>query len=80
MDEQLEVFLKSFGKKIKEIRIAKDYTLDDVEFHTGIDSSDLNKIELGKTNITFRTFIKVSKGLNLHPKDLLDFKFDLDKE
>lgn len=80
MDKELEGFLKNFGKKVKEIRDAKNYTLDDMEFHTGIDSSDFNKIEQGKTNITFRTFIKVAKGLGLHPKELLDFKFDLDKE
>lgn len=80
MDKQLEKFLKNFGKKVKEIRDLKNYTLDDMEFHTGIDSSDFNKIEQGKTNITFKTFIKVSKGLEIHPRELLDFNTDLDKE
>ncbi|RKS03056.1 helix-turn-helix domain-containing protein [Flavobacterium sp. 102] len=80
MSEQLERFLRDFGKKVKEIREVKKYTLEDLEFSTGIDSSDFNKIELGKTNITLRTFIKVAKGLEVHPKELLDFKFDLDKE
>jgi transcriptional regulator with XRE-family HTH domain len=80
MSEQLERFLKDFGKKVKEIREVKKFTLEHLEFSTGIDSSDFNKIELGKTNITLRTFLKVAKGLEVHPKELLDFKFDLDKK
>ena len=80
MDKQLEKFLKDFGRRVKEQRELKKFTLEDMDFHTGIDASDFNKIEQGKTNITFRTFLKVCKGLNLPPKVLLDFKIDLDKE
>jgi len=49
--------------------------LEDMEFHTRIDSSDFHKIEQGKINITFRTYMKVAKGLKLHPKELFDFEF-----
>ncbi|MBS1533735.1 MAG: helix-turn-helix transcriptional regulator [Bacteroidetes bacterium] len=80
MDKQLEKFLKDFGTKVKEQRELKKFTLEDMEFHTGIDASDFNKIEQGKTNITFRTFLKVCKGLNLQPKALFDFKIDLQNE
>lgn len=80
VDNQLELFLKDFGKKVKEQRELKSFTLEDMEFHTGIDTSDFNKIEQGKTNITFRTFLKVCRGLKLQPRSLLDFKIDLDKE
>lgn len=76
MEDILNNFLKGFGKRVKEEREAKNLTLDDMEFHTGIDSSDFSKIELGKTNITFKTFEKVAKGLKVHPKELLDFEFD----
>ena len=51
-----------------------------MEFHTGIDSSDFNKIEQGKTNITFRTFLKIAQGLKIQPKELLNFKVDLSKD
>lgn len=51
-----------------------------IEFHTGrIGLIDFNKIEQGKTNITFRTFLKIAKGLGKHPKDLFDFEFDIKK-
>jgi transcriptional regulator with XRE-family HTH domain len=80
MSEVFNKFLKDFGKRVKEEREAKSLTLDDMEFHTGIDASDFNKIELGKTNITFKTFVKVAKGLKVNPKKLLDFDIDLENE
>ncbi len=80
MDAKHNKFLKDFGLLVKKQRELKKLTLEDLEFHTGIDSSDFNKIEQGKTNITFRTFLKVSIGLGIQPKELLDFKIDLDKE
>ena len=51
-----------------------------MEYFTGIDFSDFNKIEQGKTNITFKTFLKIAKGLNIQPRDLLDFKVEFEKE
>ncbi|MCD0474053.1 helix-turn-helix domain-containing protein [Flavobacterium sp. EDS] len=80
MDNIFNDFLREFGKRVKIEREARNLTLGDMEFHTGIDDSDFNKIELGKTNITFRTFLKVAKGLNVQPKRLLDFDIDLKNE
>lgn len=80
MDENLKIFLQALGKKIKSEREARKFTLEDMEFHTGIDGSDFNKIEQGKTNLTFRTFLKVAKGLNIQPQKLLDFRVDLERE
>ncbi|ROH97921.1 XRE family transcriptional regulator [Chryseobacterium daecheongense] len=56
-----------------------EQTLDDIEFLTGIDSSDINKYELGKINLTMKTLIKLSSALKVKPKDLLDFKFNFEK-
>lgn len=80
MKDILNNFLKEFGKKVKSERESKNLTLQDMEFHRGIDFSDFNKIEQGKTNITFRTLLKIAKGLKVHPKELMNFKIDLDKE
>ena len=62
-----------------EIRDKNKQTLDDIEFLTGIDSSDINKYELGKINLTMKTLIKLSSALKVKPKDLLDFKFDFER-
>ncbi len=70
----LNDFLTKFGKKLKCERESRGYTLDDLEFHSSIDSSDINKIELGQKNITLKTFLKIANGLKMHPKDLFDFE------
>lgn len=72
-------FLIEIGKRISELRDRNKQTLDDIEFLTGIDSSDINKYELGKINLTMKTLIKLSSALRVKPKDLLDFKFDFEK-
>lgn len=74
--EFLKVFLDRFGTKVKAIRESKNYTLDDLEFYTSIDSSDINKIELGQRNITLKSLLKIAKGLNVHPAELFNFTFD----
>ncbi|WDF45992.1 helix-turn-helix transcriptional regulator [Chryseobacterium sp. KACC 21268] len=73
-----EDFLKEIGKKIFEIRTKNKQTLDDLEFLTGIDSSDISKYEQGKINLTIRTLVKLSQALMIHPQDLLKFNFDFD--
>lgn len=80
MKEIFNQFLKEFGKNVRRERESKNLTLQDMEFHTGIDFSDFNKIEQGKTNITFRTLVKIAKGLKVHPRKLMNIEIDLDKE
>ncbi|WP_314060338.1 helix-turn-helix transcriptional regulator [Empedobacter brevis] len=72
-------FLIEIGKQISYLREKNNQTLDDLEYLSGIDSSDINKYEKGKTNLTIRNLIRISKALNVHPKILLDFDFDVNK-
>jgi len=78
--ELFDEFSAKFGQKVKEERELNGNTLDDLEFYTTIDSSDINKIELGQRNITLRTLLKLSQGLNIHPKELFDFDLKIKKE
>lgn len=80
MAESNEIFLREVGKRIRDLREAQKLTLEDMDFHTGIDASDFNKIEQGKTNITLKTLLRVSRGLKVEPKVLLDIKLDLNKD
>jgi len=38
-----------------------------------IDDSNISKIENGKFDVQLTTIIELAKGLDIHPKDLLDF-------
>lgn len=74
--KEIQAFIKAFGQKVNYVREQKKCTLDDLEFYSNIDSSDLNKIELGKSNITMRTLFRLAKALGVHPKELFDFEMN----
>ncbi|EQB90469.1 helix-turn-helix transcriptional regulator [Elizabethkingia anophelis] len=67
------------GKRISEIRQANKQTQQDIEFLTDIDSAEVSKYESGKRNLTLKTLTKFALALNVHPKELLDFEFDIEK-
>lgn len=68
MDEKT-LFLK-IGKKIQEIREAKNMTQDDLSAKADLDN--IGRLETGNTNPTIRTLYKISQTLNVKLKDLLD--------
>ncbi|GEN74307.1 helix-turn-helix domain-containing protein [Chryseobacterium hagamense] len=75
-DKDLRILI---GKRISEIRIKNNQTQHDLEFITGIDSADISKYERGKRNLTLKTMIKLAIALKIHPKELLDVEFDVEK-
>ncbi len=74
-----EVLRVQIGKRITEIRKTGRQTQEDISFTTGIDSADISKYEGGKINFTLKTLIKFSIALNVHPKELFNFEFDITK-
>lgn len=70
---------KHIGNKLTEIRIKNKQTQHDIEFLTGIDSGEVSKYEQGKRNLTIKTLAKFALALNVHPKDLFRFEFDIQK-
>lgn len=75
-DKNLRILI---GKRISEIRIKNNQTQHDLEFLTGIDSADISKYERGKRNLTLKTMIKLAIALKIHPKELLEVEFDVEK-
>lgn len=69
-----------FGTQLEKLRTKKDLSLRGLAQRCDIDHSDIGKIEKGQISIQLGTILELSKGLNVHPKDLFDFKIDLDKE
>jgi transcriptional regulator with XRE-family HTH domain len=64
---------KKFGEIVQQIRLKKNLTLRKVAQNCDIDDSNLSKIENGKFNVQLSTIIEIAKGLEIHPKDILDF-------
>ena len=61
------------GRKIKEIREKRGMTQEELAGQAHIDVSYLAKIENGYVNTTIRYLIKISRGLGVKARDLLDF-------
>lgn len=70
MDDR-ELTLK-IGEKIKEIRLSKSMTLDDLAAASNMDNSNIARLESGNTNPTIRTLYKISQGLKVKLKELVD--------
>ena len=69
-------FLKRFGKNLKKIRAKKGISLRELAASCNVDHSNIGKIEKGEFNITLLTILELSKGLEIHPKKLLDFDIE----
>lgn len=66
--------LKRLGENIRSIRKSKGFTLEYASAHSGIDTSDIGKIERGEINVAFTTLYKLSFGLEVEIIDLVNFE------
>ena len=69
-------FLLMFGNHVKKLRLSCHLSLRELATQCDIDYSDISKIEKGLRNIQLSTILELSKGLEIHPKDLFDFPID----
>ena len=73
-------FQQSFGKQIEKLRLAQNLSYRQLAQRCDLDHSIISKIEKGEVNIQLSSIMQLSKGLGKQPRDLFDFKIDLDKE
>ena len=72
-------YLIEFGKNLKKFRTKKKLSLRKLAAACNVDHSDIGKIEKGEINITLLTLLELAKGLEIHPKKLMDFAFDTEQ-
>lgn len=74
-----EAAIKAFGEKVREARLAKGMTIeelsnalitDDFELHP----TQIGRIERGETNVSISYIVLLAKVLNVKPSELLDFE------
>ena len=75
----LELYMKEFGENLVKLREKKFNTMNNVAINSDFDSSNYNKYENGKGNPTIETILKMASLLEIEPKDLFNFKFDINK-
>lgn len=62
--------MSGIGKRIKEFRLKKDWTLADLSKHAGIALSTLSRIETGKMTGTLESHIQISRALGIRLTEL----------
>ncbi|MFC4687956.1 helix-turn-helix domain-containing protein [Epilithonimonas pallida] len=67
------------GKRIMEVRKHKNFSQEKLGLLTGIDKADISKYESGKINLTLKTLLRFAVALQVHPKELFNFEFDITK-
>jgi len=73
MSDNEENYKEAFGKKVEQFRLSKDFGLREFALIAGIEHHQLINIEKGRVDVRLSTLLKISKGLEIEPKDLLDF-------
>jgi len=75
----LELYMREFSKNLIRLREEKFNTMDNVAENSSFDSSNYNKYENGKGNPTIETILKIASLLDIPPKELFNFEFDMNK-
>lgn len=70
MEKRYKTEIENFGKRLRSIRIAKGLSQLDLEVESGINRTEISRIENGLKNIEFLTIVKLAEALDA---DLLDF-------
>ena len=64
---------EKFGDNLKKLRTDKGLSLRGLASMCDLDDSNISKIENGKVNIQLSTIFELAKGLDIEPKELLNF-------
>jgi len=66
--------LSALGARIRELRLSRAMTQNDLATHCDFEKASMSRIEAGKTNITILTLHKISEALDVDITEL--FKTD----
>jgi transcriptional regulator with XRE-family HTH domain len=67
-----EDILKKIGLRIREIRIRKNISIQQLADMIDIEYNNLIRIEKGRTNITVGTLLKICQSLEVRLIDVVD--------
>jgi transcriptional regulator with XRE-family HTH domain len=65
MEKRYKKEIQAFGKALKAIRINKRMSQLDLELESGINRTEISRIENGQKNIEFATIVKLAVGLSI---------------
>jgi predicted transcriptional regulator len=71
-----QAYLIAFGNNLKKIILDKGLSPDDVATFSNIETKQVYRAINAERSINLSTLLAIAKGLEIHPKELLDFDYD----
>ena len=68
--------LKKFAAQLTKLRKKKGLSMRELSSRCDVDYGKISKLEGNKANLTLTTLLELADGLEVHPKELLDFVID----
>lgn len=72
-------FIDNITKRIEDIRLKKGIVQEDIVDRTGFTLKQVWLLLSGKSNFAISNLEAIANALEVHPRELLDFDFDLSK-
>lgn len=69
-EQRYDAEIEAFGKRLRNIREAKKLSQLDLEVKSGINRTEISRIENGQKNIEFFTIVKLATALEVELKEL----------
>ena len=73
VEKEQKAYLHSFGKHVESIKKRKNLSYRKIAAACDIEHSDIKRYVDGQINPTLLSLIELAKGLDIHPKELLNF-------
>jgi DNA-binding XRE family transcriptional regulator len=71
--EKNQPFIEAFAKRIRDLRIAKGYNMQELADMLNIDRKQLTRIEQGKVNTSILVAYSIAKALEIPLPELFTF-------
>tara|TARA_R110000851_G_scaffold61343_4_gene141171 strand:- start:276553 stop:276777 length:225 start_codon:yes stop_codon:yes gene_type:complete len=68
-----KIFVKKFGKNLRKVRKSKKISMTKLAFDSGLEYSQISRIELGQINTSIAAVNSIALALKIETKELFDF-------
>lgn len=68
--------MEKFATHLSKLRKKKGLSIRELASRCDVDYGKISKLENAKANLNLTTLIELAEGLELHPKELLNFDFE----
>ena len=75
----LNIYMKAFAENLRKVRSEKFDKMSGISKNSAFNKSNYSKYEQGVGNPTIETILKMASVLEIEPKDLFNFDFDIKK-